>query len=362
MSRTIAVQSARDLGPLFADNPHRMIGQDGAFSIPLGDQTLWFFGDTLIGKRRPNESLWFPDGKPVGPRDMSGVGGVERMINNSGLLVPTGAGPDVLKKFRYICDDDGELKTLLPLEGGEHPDRDRIWCQHGVLVRDRPYLSFIKVRMLDEAIPPLPIGFEIVGSGLAVGSPRDWNFRRIERDGDSILWRADQPHFATAFMFDPSSGRMFLYGTVRRDGVQRCYLARVPPDAMEDLEAYEYLASGAPKWSRSVDDAVPIFDHMPSELSVSFNEHLGRYLAVHSLDLTGAIVALTSHTAWGSWSEPVTLWQVQVPPRGYPVPYPTLIYAGKEHPELASDGGRRIYLTYVEFEEYFPHLVEVTLE
>src|SRR5687768_12493849 len=114
MSRTIAVQSARDLGPLFADNPHRVIGQDGAFSIPLGDQTLWFFGDTLIGKRRPNESLWFPDGKPVGPRDMSGVGGVERMINNSGLLVPTGAGPDVLKKFRYICDDDGELKTLLP--------------------------------------------------------------------------------------------------------------------------------------------------------------------------------------------------------------------------------------------------------
>ena len=32
----------------------------------------------------------------------------------------------------------------------------------------------------------------------------------------------------------------------------------------------------------------------------------------------------------------------------------------REHPELAADGGRRIYLTYIEFEEYFPHLVEVT--
>src|SRR5688500_7979506 len=117
MSRPISVESARDLGPLFADNPHRMIGQDGAFSIPLGDQTLWFFGDTLVGQRRPRESLWFPGGVPVGPRDMSGVGGVARMINNSGLLVPAGTGPNVLRRFRYICDERGQLKTLLPLEG-----------------------------------------------------------------------------------------------------------------------------------------------------------------------------------------------------------------------------------------------------
>ena len=361
MSRAITVRSARDLGPLFADNPHSMIGQDGAYSIPLGDQTLWFFGDTLIGRRRRRESLWFPGGRPVGPRDMSGSAGIVRMINNCGLLVPAGEGPDALKDFRYICDDVGNLKTLLPLEGDEHPDRDRIWCQHGVKIRERLYLSFIKVRMTDDAPPPLQIGFEIVGSGLAVGSTRDWNFRRISRGGSSILWRADQPHFATAFMFDPASGRMFLYGTVRRDGVQQCYLARVAPDSIEDPGAYEYLASDAPKWSRAVDDARPVFNCMPSELSVSFNEHLGCYLAVHSLDLTGKIVARTSRTAWGPWGDPVTLWDVRVPPRDYAVPYPTLIYAGKEHPELASDGGRKIYLTYIEFEEYFPHLVEVTL-
>ena len=55
------------------------------------------------------------------------------------------------------------------------------------------------------------------------------------------------------------------------------------------------------------------------------------------------------------------LWTVDAK-HGFPRPYPiTLIYAGKEHPELASDDGRTIYLTYIEFEEYFPHLVEVTL-
>jgi hypothetical protein len=338
-----------------------MIGQDGAYSVPLGDETLWFFGDTLIGQRRPNESLWFPGGKPVGPRDMTGLPGIDRMINNTGLLVPAGEGPGALRRFHYICDENRQLKTLLPLEGDEHPDRDRIWCQHGVKVRDRLYLSFIKVRMTDEPTPPLPLGFEIVGSGLAVGSTRDWNFRRVTRDGDSILWGADEPHFATAFMFDPASGRMLLYGTVRREGVQRCYLARVAPDAMEDARAYEYLTAPAPRWGRSVEQAIPIFGGMPSELSVSFSEHLGCHLAVHSLDLTGRIVARTAPNAWGPWSEPLTLWTAHAGPRNYPLPYPTLIYAGKEHPEIAAEGGRKIYLTYIEFEEYFPHLVEVTL-
>ena len=45
--------SARDLGPQFVNNPHGMIGQDGAYSIPMGPQTLWFFGDTLIGLGMP---------------------------------------------------------------------------------------------------------------------------------------------------------------------------------------------------------------------------------------------------------------------------------------------------------------------
>jgi hypothetical protein len=46
-----------------------------------------------------------------------------------------------------------------------------------------------------------------------------------------------------------------------------------------------------------------------------------------------------------------------VPPFGTP----PLIYAGKEHPELAEEDGRIVYITYVEFEEYYPHLLEVKL-
>jgi hypothetical protein len=39
-----------------------------------------------------------------------------------------------------------------------------------------------------------------------------------------------------------------------------------------------------------------------------------------------------------------------------------LIYAGKEHPNLAREDGRILAVTYIEFEEYYPHLLEIELE
>src|SRR5512135_2705699 len=96
--------SVRDLGPQFTRNPHQMIGQDGAYSIPLGAETLWFFGDTLVGTRVPGESLWYPGGVPVGHSDMTGKGTIRRMLNNTALLLADRDGRDGLRAFRYICD------------------------------------------------------------------------------------------------------------------------------------------------------------------------------------------------------------------------------------------------------------------
>ncbi|MCB0265490.1 MAG: DUF4185 domain-containing protein, partial [Calditrichaeota bacterium] len=94
--------------------------------------------------------------------------------------------------------------------------------------------------------------------------------------------------------------------------------------------------------------------------SVNWNEYLGCYLAVHSLNITGKIVARTAPQPWGPWSEPVEITQI-TPVRQTPLPYPPLVYAAKAHPSLSRENGRIIYVTYVEFEEYYPHLLEITL-
>ncbi|MCD6205426.1 MAG: DUF4185 domain-containing protein [Candidatus Marinimicrobia bacterium] len=368
--RILKVNSAQDLGPLFVDNSHKMIGQDGAFSIPLDKQTLWFFGDTLIGARVPDESLWFPGGQPLPPENMSGKGTIQQMFCNTGLLVPDTGIDGVLNNFEYILDDSGRLKTLLPLLEDEDHDKDRIWCQHGIYLNGKVYLSFIKVRMLphgfltnsDAGGDLLPVNFEIVGSGIAVGDPQTWNFKRLLHGDDYIWWRQDVPHFGSNILRVQGEDRLYFYGTLMDTaGVQRCYIARVTVDDIEDYSKYEYLSSPKPEWNSDIRKAISIFADVPSELSISYNQYLGCYLAVHSYQTTDKIVGRTAFNPWGPWSEPIELWTVKVDD-SIKLPYNRLIYAGKEHPELAEENGKTIYLTYIEFEEYFPHLIRVTFE
>jgi hypothetical protein len=358
--RTLDVESVRDLGPQFVDNTHEMVGQDGAYSIPLNGDTLWFFGDTLIGERIPGESVWYPGGQPVGPGDMSGKNKIRKMINNTGALVHNTSGKDGITEFDYICDRNNELKQLVPFLADEHPDSVRIWCLHGITLNDLIYLYYIKVRMIAEG--PFPVNFLVVGSGIAVGDDKDWQFRRIRRQGDSIFWNNSEPAFGTAVLRDGDDAHLYVYGVLRgRDGVQRCYIARVRDDLIEDRNGYEYLYSSEPSWSSDIGKAVHIFTGPPNELSVSYNKYLNCYLAVHSLDISGITVARTAPRPWGPWSEPVTLFTVSTE-HPKPMPYPRLIYAAKEHPDLAEQNGKVIYITYIEFEEYFPHLMEVTFK
>ena len=262
--------------------------------------------------------------------------------------------------FEYITDDSGNIKTLIPLLNAEHPDVIRVWCLHGVYLNEKIYLFFIKVKMIDRGI--FPVNFEVMGSGLTVGSNKDWKFKRLTFNNADLIWKKDEPKFASAVLKDDKNNLLYLYGVVQsEEGIQQCFLARVKDDEIENFEKYEYLSSHLPGWNKNIKKAIPIFTGMPNELSVSFNNYLNKYLAVHSLDLSGKIVGRTSTTPWGPWSEPTTLYEVKVK-RELELLYPILIYAGKEHPSLSNNNGKIIYITYIEFEEYYPHLIEVEFE
>jgi hypothetical protein len=266
--KPLVVAGAHDLGLMFEKNPHKWSGRTGR------SRSRWRRAHALVLRRhahRPpparGQSLWTIDGKPVGPRDMTGRGTFERMINNTALVLRHKTGGDDLTDFKYITDDTNQLRALIPLGGDEHPDRDRIWCQHGIALDDgKVVLSFIKVRMLDEG--PLPVNFEIVGSGLAVGSSKDWIFHRVRgENGMDILWSAKQPHFATAFLDGKADGFMYCYGTVKEGDTQNCYVARVQREKVDQPSRYEYLTNCEGAWSRDVSAAIAVFSGMPSELS-----------------------------------------------------------------------------------------------
>ena len=363
MSKKIKVRKVRDLGPQFVDNTYRMVGQDGAYSIPLGDTTLWFFGDTLIGNRTPSKSLWYIDEESIKFQALTeGWNLIEKIVHNTGALVKNKIGAKGLDNYSHLMEDGKSLKQIIPLMDGENQDSERIWCFHGCEISDRLYLFFQKIEIIEDEDSPFPVAFRVIGSGLAAGNKRDWEFKRVWDDNFGIAWKVDQPQFGAVVLSVADDDYLYIYG-VLRDSVtstQNVYVARVQPAKIEDISCYEYLSNLTPEWSKKVTEAIPIFTGPPNELSISFNRYLNCYLAVHSQDISGTIMGRTSHNPWGPWSEATELYKVKLPTKK--IPYPTLIYAGKEHPELSPDGGKTLYITYVEFEEYFPHLIEVELD
>jgi hypothetical protein len=337
--KPLQVAQARDCGLLFVDNPVRVIGQDCAYSIPLGDgEALWVFGDTLLGTF-----------------DESGRRLLERMPSSTGLLSAPG-----LRSYCYLTDEGGYPRQLLPWLSEEDPERCRIWPLHGLFMHGRVYLFYVRVALLSGRC--WPYKFEVAGTGLAVARYPELAFERVVRQDSTLWWAADEPCYGAAVLSFFAEGMVYVYGTWLRDGHHYCSLARVNAEQLEEPEAYEYLVSSAPEWSPERRRAIPIMDGMPTEMSVSYNAHLRCYLAVHSWETTGKLVARTAPCPWGPWSQPQLLWTARVPLRNPLVYGGPLVYAGKEHPELAREQGRVIYLTFVEFEEYYPRLIEVTLE
>jgi hypothetical protein len=99
-----------------------------------------------------------------------------------------------------------------------------------------------------------------------------------------------------------------------------------------------------------------LFDAVPNEMSAAYNRHLGLYVAFHSLHRENKVVMRTAPRIVGPWSEPQIVYRPQQ------VKDTELIYAVKEHPELAREGGRVMYVTFVNSATYAPELIEVTLK
>lgn len=353
------VKSAEDRGALFTKNQHRMAGLDGGYSIPLNNgRTLWFFGDTLIGERKEGQSLWYEFGLGEGEVNMSGWGNFDLMLNNTGILVPAETGFSGREGFSFVSDDKGDIRQLIGNLPGEDPEDYRIWCLDGCTIGETVYLYYLKILMIPDQ--PLLSNFKVVGGGLAKGDRNSLEFTRMGEGEFRLFWPEGQPGFGSAVYHDPRDGWVYLYGSYKDEhGGQHCYLSRVKSEKIEDLGSYEYWSGEG--WSRRLSKAEPVFGGMPNEMSVSWNPYLARYLSVHSLGLTGEVVARTAPEPWGPWSDPLLLWKVNPLFPATDKFFP-LIYAGKEHPEMSPDGGKTIFLTFIEFEEYFPHLVKLELE
>lgn len=338
------VESVRYLGIQFRGNDVDISGQDAATSIvlPDGEKSFWIFGDTVEGP--------FPES--LHDFDLTDV------LSNTASIIPHQDAADGLQNFEYIKSADGKrARQLIKHHDDENPTIHRLWGIHGTCVGDQIYLFYHKITML----PATSVfdDFKLNGMGIAKAKIGEYDFKRLTApDGTRELWKGDQPGYGV-FVERLDDGYVYLWGSYWTG----MFLARTRPDTIEDLSSYEYLVeaptaanpSVAPKWSKTYAPTAVLFDSVPNEMSAAYNPYLKKHIAIHTFLRENKIVMRTAPNIWGPWSEPETVYRPE------PTDPPCAFYAGKEHPELAKEGGRVIYVTYVDSKTYMPHLLEVTL-
>jgi hypothetical protein len=335
------VRSVRYLGPQFVENPVGISGHDCASSIQLpSGESLWIFGDTVEGTF---ESMHDANIRIIG--------------SNTAAIVPPQDVSLGISSFRYLTQSNGNRpREIVPVSSEENSAKQRIWPIHGACVEGVVYLFYHRITILEGADPLA--NFQLNGMGIAKARIGEYQFTRLAApDGAFEFWKGDQPGFGV--FVELVDNYFYLWGS-RMTGM---YLARTRPDTIEQLENYEYLTDSpmlsrpgnAPRWSKTFDPNAVLFDSVPNEMSAAFNPHLGRFVAVHMWNRENRIVMRTAPRITGPWSKPETVFR---PTRNSKK---EVFYAAKEHPELARDGGRILYVTYIDSTTYIPKLIEVEL-
>ncbi len=141
-------------------------------------------------------------------------------------------------------------------------------------------------------------------------------------------------------------GELYFHGIThgRFGGVQ---LMKVAESDVEKPDAYRYFtgtaADGAPQWSPDQKAATTIVQDTVGELSVVWNEYLGRWLMTYINGGTTDTSIREAAAPWGPWSDPMPL-VTQADAPGLYSPYML--------PAYTANGGRTIYFTLSIWDPY----------
>jgi hypothetical protein len=334
--------SVRLLGKQFLNNPLNVSGLDGATSIqlPSGD-AIWMFGDTVEG---PFKSI----------RNLN----LSKLCSNTAALVPAQDSSHGIKKFHFLAEPGGKRpRQPLPFAPNETPDIHRVWPIHGVCVGQNIFVFYHRITLLKGV--DVFLNFQLDGMGIAKARIGEFDFKRLTApDGTREFWKGNEPTFGV--FVERADDYVYMWGSLATG----MYLARTRPASITDFLAYEYLVEAptrskpyiAPHWSNKFTATAALFDSVPNEMSAAYNPHLRMHVAFHSLHRENKIVMRSAPRITGPWSDPVVVYRPEK------IADNDLIYAAKEHPELARENGRVLYITFVNSANYVPQLIEVTLK
>ncbi|MDF1594151.1 MAG: DUF4185 domain-containing protein [Desulfobacterales bacterium] len=294
---------------------------------------MWIFGDTIVSQRDHSAPA---------------------LLSNSCSWTTDQTAGDGITGFRPCQDRQGTPMELFPFTPEEHAfNRDHqaancpvqpcgarwaLWP--GAVISDtvdnRLLLFFKKV-----LVKPGFLNFQTAGHGMAAWRRFDEAPERIRHDpGENrpeLMFGKNEPAFGSAAMIVNSM--VYVFGCCLDGDAKPCRLARVPLANVADRGAWEFYGASQ-KWQKEIDDSKVVLEGNDM-MSVSYNSHLERYLAVYSQPMGTGVMFRTAKKLEGPWSKPLKAFDAMPPLNAI-----GWIYDAMEHPEYARDNGRMIYITY----------------
>ncbi|MFO0983811.1 MAG: DUF4185 domain-containing protein [Planctomycetota bacterium] len=291
-------------------------GGDGVYSVQLSDDRVaWLFSDSWVGR-------------------IAGGRRIDATIVNNAVAVQSGLGSDALVQFvvPQTASADGKVQPRAFVQ--PEPASGRwYWLQAGVRT-PRGLQAF--AAEIERTAAGTVFGFRAVGSALVTVEHPDAPLAVWQPRACQVPFADHTPDREIAFgaAILEHHGWLYVYGIDEdrhRLGGKRLVVARVPPAALDQWSSWEFF-EGSGRWGRDFRRAAPVCDGMANELSVTWHEAAGVYLAVCTENgMSPRIVARAARSPTGPWSKAVVLYEC--PEAGWD--QRIFCYAAKAHAVLS---------------------------
>lgn len=305
------------------------IGADGNYSIALDkDTVLWFFSDTFVGRVRDN-------------RRIDTV-----MINNS--IGVEHLGTDEPVEYFYKSNEDGTPASFVTPNDGH----GYFWLFHGEMTSKGLFLFLMHIEPCDEnpAFPFRHIGVSLGHVSNPTDPPLQWQITQTRFPFSRFAHKANTCFGAATMKTD---SYIYIYGLKNEEKQPNAMIvARVREDEFGDFSAWRFWTGS--EWGTDFEQCMPLFDHVATELSVSYVPGIGQYACVYmNYGISGQIVVRLSPNPEGPWGEPITVYDC--PDKEWHEK--AFSYSAKAHPEL-SQNPNELILTYATNSTHFPDLFD----
>jgi hypothetical protein len=307
--------------------------RDGARSALLWGKSVWTFNTTVLNTNDVDGKNWH---------------------NNSFATTDDLVGNDGVKVLTETLDAAGAPVRLLDPTTDEadynskHYNNPCPVTPCGTYYDSRPMATLwdaarTRVVMLYELVFFQPPNETHLGRSVAIWSSLDTRPDRpvvSQREHPTVLFDGTEPSFGSAAQV--VDGDLYAFGC---DGDPMrfnspCKLAKVPLDDVLLRSRWQFWDGAT--FSSKLEDAVELFTGN-GLLSVAWNSHIQRWLAVYSEPLTNVVVARSAAALTGPWSAQVQLFVT-------PAPNPDRwTFDTALHDEYTENGGQTLYVSYSRF-------------